>query len=140
MNTLGVAAEAAAVEHLRRAGLAIIVRNWSCRHGELDIIARDGATLVFVEVRQRASRRFGGAAVSIGAAKRAKLIASAQAYLQTLPAIPPCRFDAVCFDDAGAVFPADDQMPLLGVIDAGVDLEFRLAGGFFLCQERVCGL
>lgn len=98
MNTLGAAAEAAAVEHLRRAGLAIIVRNWSCRHGELDIIARDGATLVFVEVRQRASRGFGGAAVSIGAAKRAKLIASAQAYLQTLPAIPPCRFDVVCFD------------------------------------------
>ena len=98
MNTLGAAAEAAAAEYLRRAGLAIVACNWSCRHGELDIIARDGATLVFVEVRQRASRGFGGAAASIGAAKRAKLVASAQAYLQTLSVIPPCRFDAVCFD------------------------------------------
>lgn len=98
MNSLGVAAEKAAADYLVRAGLKIVARNWRCRHGELDIVAREGATLVFVEVRQRSSSEFGGAAASIGAAKRAKLVAAAQAYLQTLPCVPPCRFDAVCID------------------------------------------
>ncbi|SFN45572.1 putative endonuclease [Formivibrio citricus] len=98
MNLRGVAAETAAADHLARTGLKIVARNWRCRHGELDIVAREGATLVFVEVRQRATSGFGGAAASINAAKRAKLVAAAQAYLQTLPNVPPCRFDAVCFD------------------------------------------
>lgn len=100
MNNLGVAAEAAAAQYLIKQGLRIVARNWRCRSGELDLIAREGETLVFVEVKQRASRGFGGAAASISAAKRAKLLAAAQTYLQTLPAIPPCRFDAVCFDGA----------------------------------------
>ncbi len=100
MNSRGAAAEAAAAHYLQQHGLRIVARNWSCRLGELDLIAREGETLVFVEVRQRASVGFGGAAASIGATKRAKLTAAAQAYLQTLPVIPPCRFDAVCIDGA----------------------------------------
>lgn len=98
MNKLGVAAEAAAAEYLTRQGLRIVARNWRCRQGELDLIAREGATLVFVEVRQRADSNFGGAAASIGAIKRAKLVAAAQVYLQKQSRIPPCRFDAICFD------------------------------------------
>ncbi len=104
MNSRGAAAESAAADYLVQAGLKIVARNWRCRHGELDIVAREGSTLVFVEVRQRASARFGGAAVSIGAAKRAKLLAAAQAYLQTLPNLPLCRFDAVCFEGANVVW------------------------------------
>ncbi len=98
MNLRGADAELAAANYLQQQGLRIVARNWSCRQGELDLIARDGATLVFVEVRQRTSAGFGGAAASIGAAKRAKLLAAAQRYLQTLTVIPPCRFDAVCLD------------------------------------------
>lgn len=98
MNKLGAEAEAAAARYLQQQGLRIVTRNWSCRQGELDLIARDGDTLVFVEVRQRASSRFGGAAASIGATKRAKLLAAAQVYLQTLAVMPACRFDVVCLE------------------------------------------
>lgn len=98
MNLLGQDAEIQAADFLRHAGLKIAVRNWRCRQGELDLVAWEGETLVFVEVRKRASSRFGGAAASIDHGKRAKLLQSAQAYLQTLARIPPCRFDAICID------------------------------------------
>lgn len=104
MNSRGEEAEKAAADYLLRAGLRIIARNWHCRHGELDIIAREGGTLVFIEVRQRRASGFGGAAASINATKRAKLVATAQAYLQTLPTLPPCRFDAVCFEGRDVVW------------------------------------
>jgi len=94
----GEGAEQAALDYLLAAGLTLVARNWRCRRGEIDLILREGATLVFVEVRQRASQSFGGAAASIGAAKQGRLIAAAQTYLQTLPSIPVCRFDAVCFE------------------------------------------
>ena len=51
------------------AGLVLVARNWRCRLGEIDLIMKDGATLVFVEVRKRGSERFGGAIASIGAQK-----------------------------------------------------------------------
>lgn len=56
---------------------------------------RDGAALVFVEVRLRSRSDFGGAAASINAAKRGRLLRTAQHYLTTLRQIPPCRFDAL---------------------------------------------
>jgi len=98
VNKRGAEAEATAARYLQQQGLRIVARNWMCRQGELDLIAREGETLVFVEVRQRASNRFGGAAASIGAAKRVKLLAAAQVYLQTLAVVPACRFDAVCIE------------------------------------------
>ena len=61
-----------------RRGLAIVGRNFRTRAGEIDLIARDGATLVFVEVRMRRSQRFGGALESITAAKRARLVMAAK--------------------------------------------------------------
>ena len=56
---------------------------------------QDGNTLVFAEVRLRSRNDFGGAAASINASKRVKLVRTAQHYLATLAHIPPCRFDAV---------------------------------------------
>ncbi|WP_035056357.1 YraN family protein [Andreprevotia chitinilytica] len=94
----GQEAENRAAEYLVNRGLKLVARNWRCKAGELDLICRDGNTLVFVEVRQRRSRAFGGAAASITASKRAKLWAAAQSYLQTVRPTPPCRFDAVCID------------------------------------------
>ena len=81
-------------------GLVIVARNFRTRRGEIDLIARDGTTLVFVEVRMRRSAAFGGAAASITAAKRSRLIAAAGAYLARLPREPACRFDAVLIDGA----------------------------------------
>ncbi|GHD55033.1 YraN family protein [Jeongeupia chitinilytica] len=94
----GAAAEQRAADYLCTQGLSLVARNWSCRRGEIDLICRDGNTLVFVEVRQRASGRFGGAAASITPAKQARLVAAAQTYLLGVSPVPPCRFDAVCID------------------------------------------
>ena len=59
------------------------------------MIAKDGSTLVFVEVRLRSSERFGGALESITAQKRARMIAAARGYLATISSEPACRFDAI---------------------------------------------
>jgi putative endonuclease len=98
----GRAAEALAALHLRERGLAIVERNVRSRHGEIDLVARDGATLVFVEVRLRRPGRYGGAAASITGAKRTRMIAAAREYLARLPRTPPCRFDVVLLDGLDA--------------------------------------
>jgi len=98
----GARAEALAAAFLVARGLTIVERNFRCRRGEIDLIARDGETLVFVEVRLRSRRDFGGAAASITAAKRARIAAAALFYLGRLPRTPPCRFDAVLFDAVAA--------------------------------------
>ncbi|MCC7486963.1 MAG: YraN family protein [Burkholderiales bacterium] len=80
---------------LEARGLTIVARNYRCRFGEIDIVARDGAATVFVEVRARASDAFGGAAASITASKRRRLLAAARHYLGRRGAGTPCRFDVV---------------------------------------------
>ena len=98
MNDRGAAAEALAARFLEARGVRIVERNYRCRAGEIDIIARDGATLVFVEVRLRRGSAFGGAAASITAAKRRRLALAARHYLGRLGREPPCRFDAILLD------------------------------------------
>jgi len=87
-----------AADFLSSRGLVLLVRNYRCRLGEIDLIARDSDTLVFVEVRLRTSAAFGGAAASIGAAKRARMTRAARHYLATLGREPACRFDALLLD------------------------------------------
>lgn len=94
----GARAEALAAEFLIRRGLTPVARNFRTRHGEIDLIMREQAVLVFIEVRLRTHRAFGGAAASITPAKRERLIAAANAYLATLAREPPCRFDAMLLD------------------------------------------
>ena len=94
----GAAAEALAASYLTARGLTIVQRNYRCRGGEIDLIARDGEVLVFVEVRLRRNRAFGTAAESITAAKRRRLRLAARHYLARLGREPPCRFDAVLLD------------------------------------------
>jgi len=79
---LGRKAEALAVEHLRKQGLRIEERNFRCRLGEIDLVARDGATLVFVEVRSRTTVQFGFPQESVGHRKQQRLRRIAQVYLQ----------------------------------------------------------
>ena len=94
----GAAAEATALAWLQKKGLKLVERNWRCKAGELDLVLRDGLSLVMVEVRLRSSSEFGGAAASIDARKRAKLVAAARLYLAQLPDCP-CRFDVVTMSD-----------------------------------------
>lgn len=91
----GAQAEDAAMQYLQQHGLKLVTRNYRSRFGEIDLIAQDRETLVFVEVRMRSGKDFGGAAASIDARKQSKIIRTAQHYLSTLAHIPPCRFDAV---------------------------------------------
>lgn len=91
----GAAAEAAAAAYLLGRGLKLLARNYRCRGGEIDLILKDGAVLVFVEVRARSGAGFGGAAASITAAKQARIQLAAQHYLTRHGLDTPCRFDAV---------------------------------------------
>lgn len=94
----GGEAEAQALAFLQRRGLVLVQRNYRCRFGEIDLIMRDGDTLVFAEVRQRSRADFGGAAESITARKRARLTATARHYLGQARTLPACRFDALLID------------------------------------------
>jgi putative endonuclease len=102
----GAAGEARALDHLQRAGLVLVQRNYRVaagphrRAGEVDLILRDrDGTRVFVEVRLRTSASHGGAAASVSATKRASLVLAAQHYLHRRGGpLPPCRFDVVAID------------------------------------------
>lgn len=101
----GTDAEDQALVHLQRQGLRLLQRNYrvargpSRRAGEIDLVMRDrDGTLVFVEVRARSDAQHGGAAASVTAAKRRRLVYAAQCYLMRLAAPPPCRFDVVCVE------------------------------------------
>lgn len=94
----GRAAEDIAARHLEAHGLAIEARNLRTRRGEIDLVARDADALVFVEVRLRRSAGHGGAAASVTARKRARIVAAAEDHLAGLDRVPPCRFDVVVLD------------------------------------------
>ena len=99
----GAQAEQIAAQYLQKHGLKLIQANFHSRFGEIDLILRDGETLIFAEVRQRSRGDFGGAAASIDAHKQKRLILTAQQYLASLPRTPPCRFDAVLLDAANNI-------------------------------------
>lgn len=106
--TRGHAAEDSAVRHLRRNGLKLVERNYRSPYGEIDLIMRDGHTLVFVEVRYRRSRKFGAPEETVDDRKQRRLRATAEHYLQRglARSRKPCRFDIVAFtggDDGAAV-------------------------------------
>jgi putative endonuclease len=95
MSNRGAFAEDAAAQFLAGRGLRLLERNYRCRFGEIDLVLSDGRTLVFVEVRYRGNRSFGGAAESITPTKRAKLLRAARHYMAAHRSFPACRFDAV---------------------------------------------
>lgn len=96
----GLAAEKLAATFLTQQGLKLVVSNYHCRYGEIDLIMQEGNTLVFVEVRLRSNATFGSAAASITPQKQQKLIRTAQHYLQQHAIKTPCRFDAVLMQKA----------------------------------------
>ena len=98
-KAVGDAAELAAQVHLRRAGLQLLETNYRTPGrggGEIDLIMKDAdGTLVFIEVRQRASQSHGGAGASVSAIKKKHIIFAAQHYLMRFKTLPSCRFDVV---------------------------------------------
>ena len=98
-QALGISGENLACAELQRRGYAILERRYRTRLGEIDIIARDGATLVFVEVKARLTDDFGGAAAAVTAWKQRRIARMAMDYLsrRTLGDCP-CRFDVVAID------------------------------------------
>jgi len=93
----GEQAEQQAYDFLISQGLMLVERNFRCPHGELDLIMKDGKTLVIVEVRYRKNAKFGSAVESVTRSKQMKLIAATEVYLNTLPSneLIPMRFDVV---------------------------------------------
>nr|WP_312478772.1 YraN family protein [Stutzerimonas nitrititolerans] len=99
----GRTAEEFAEGYLQRQGLRLLQRNWTCRCGELDLVMLDGDTVVFVEVRYRRYRAWGGALESVDLRKRQKLIKAAQLFLQQESRLAehPCRFDVIAIGQTG---------------------------------------
>ncbi len=95
-RALGNNQEEAAVAYLKEAGYQIIARNYQIRGGEIDIIAQDGETLCFVEVRSRRSTNLGHPLESVTRSKQMHLIRAARHYLMAHPGLDcPMRFDVI---------------------------------------------
>lgn len=97
MNTKGQIAEQIASDYLRAKGLRLITSNYRSRFGEIDLIMQEDKTLVFIEVRLRKNKLFGGAEESITASKQHKIVITAEYYLQQYGS-QACRFDAILMD------------------------------------------
>ena len=90
----GREAEQRALAYLQHQGLRLVSQNFRVKGGEIDVVMREGTTVVFVEVRQRRTLDYGGAAASITATKRRRLILAARHYLARFGE-SPCRFDCL---------------------------------------------
>jgi putative endonuclease len=95
--------ERLACTYLEKSGLRLLDRNYRCRRGEIDLVMRDADILVFVEVRFRASSRFGTPAETVDIRKQRRLAAAAAHYLQRHPTNLPCRFDVVALSGANSI-------------------------------------
>ena len=118
----GDAAEAVALVHLQAAGLRLLQRNFKTPGrggGEIDLIMgdRDG-TLVFIEVRQRASASHGGAGASISTVKQRRIVFAARHFLVRYKTLPPCRFDVLLIEGALGSAEAPKIEWLRGAFDA----------------------
>ncbi|MDP9433689.1 MAG: YraN family protein [Actinomycetota bacterium] len=94
---LGRYGEEVAVAHLQAAGLEVLDRNWRCREGEIDVVARAGAVLVFVEVKTRSGSGFGepAEAVTLTKARRLRVLACRWLAERRPPGATDLRFDVV---------------------------------------------
>ena len=103
-QTKGAQGEQRVVEYLRGHGYRILERNYRCPLGEMDIIAREGKTVVFIEVKTRSSERFGSPQAAVGPRKQRRMTAIALYYLKANGLLDgPARFDvaAVSLGDGG---------------------------------------
>lgn len=99
MKSLGIKGEEAAVEFLLHKGYKIVAKNFKSHFGEVDIIALDGKTLVFVEVKTRSNDSFGLPHESVIQRKMRHIIRTAQYYLSRLKEVPLARFDVISIQE-----------------------------------------
>jgi putative endonuclease len=111
-------AEELAVAYLEKAGLRVVTRNWRRPEGELDLIADDAGTCVFVEVRSRTGDAHGDPLESITPRKRAQIIRAARLYLDA----EPTHASSYRFDVVAVTFPVDGTAPLLVHLPNAFDL------------------
>ena len=114
----GRRAEELAVALLERAGLRVVARNWRRPEGELDLVADDAGTCVFVEVRSRTGADHGDPLETITARKRARVIRAARLYLDAVPH----DASAYRFDVVGVTFPGDGGDPVVVHLPNAFDL------------------
>jgi putative endonuclease len=101
-QALGKRGEDRAVAELERCGYAILARRYRTRHGEIDIVAQDGETIVFVEVKAKETVEFGTAAAAVTRRKQRRVLSMAVDYLaRNHLTRKPCRFDVVAVDGVG---------------------------------------
>jgi putative endonuclease len=112
----GTAGEDAALQHLRSYGLELVMRNYRCRSGEIDLIMLDGRTLALIEVRYRSDAAFGGAAASVTWHKQQRIINAARHLMTSRSELRryPARFDVV------AVSPGMDALRIEWIRNAFV--------------------
>lgn len=101
----GQLAEQKALAYLKEQGFHLVTQNYLCRVGEIDLVMRDGAYFVFIEVRARSNTLYGGGIASINYAKRKKIMKAALHYLMIhkLYEKHPLRFDVISIDGAGNI-------------------------------------
>lgn len=104
MNTKGTEAEQNAQKWLQKQGLKLISANYSCRFGEIDLIMLDHQQLVFIEVRLRSNKSYGGAASSVDLKKQQKIITTANHFLMCNKKLAQhcCRFDVIALESISA--------------------------------------
>jgi putative endonuclease len=113
---VGRLGEGLAALHLERGGWQVCERNWRCRYGEIDLICRDGATVVFVEVRTLRTSRTGRPEASIDLSKRNTVVRASLVWLQRNGGSEqPIRYDVVAVELAG---PAHSIRHIRGAFDA----------------------
>lgn len=102
---LGTFGEEVAIRRLRELGYRVLQRNYRCAVGEIDVVAMDGDTLAFVEVRTRRGNRMGTPEESVGPRKQRKMIETAQTYVAEHGYTGQWRLDvvAVALDEQGHV-------------------------------------
>jgi len=117
---IGSDGERAAAEFLAARGYRILDRNYRTKLGEIDLVADEGGTLVFVEVKVRRNDRFGGPAAAITSAKQARIARLAQQYMASRRlGGRPCRFDVVLIWGDNPVTRRIELLP--GAFDAPAD-------------------
>jgi len=95
----GDAGEDLACAHLQARGMKVLARNYRCRSGEIDVVAQDGGTLVFVEVKERRGDSHGSAVEAVTAEKRRRVVRAARVYAATHGlSESPIRFDVLAID------------------------------------------
>jgi len=99
-NDLGEEGEALAAACLERKGYRILERGWRCPLGQIDLIAKDGETYVFVEAKARGTGFFGGPELALTPKQKSRIIRSALAYLKRLEGYHRARFDLVAIEGA----------------------------------------